>query len=159
MAVIGSTILLTGRTHLAFRPFGLLPRTYVSSPSLWFGLVFKGYRIFLTLPWLPSGARPDLSPEDEEVKRKLVKCAPRAYSELIRSDIPGLSDARPAQLPFLRPSPLSVMKPSLPPCLQVLFIFCFGAFYCEAYSGRASGPPGGAGQEEKEREAEILGFP
>ena len=32
----------------------------------------------------PSGARPDLNPEDKGVKRKLVKCAPRAYSELIR---------------------------------------------------------------------------
>ena len=50
--VIGSTIPLTGRTHLAFRAFGLLLRTYVSSISLWFGLVFKGYRAFLTLPWL-----------------------------------------------------------------------------------------------------------
>ena len=59
----------------------------------------------------PSGVRPGLSPEDEEVKRKLVKCAPRAYSELIRSDIPGPSGARPARLPFLRPSPLSMMKP------------------------------------------------
>ena len=62
----------------------------------------------------PSGARPDLSPEDEEVKRKLVKCAPRAYSELIRSDILGPSNARLARLPFLRPSPLFVMKPTLP---------------------------------------------
>ena len=62
----------------------------------------------------PSGVRLGLSPEDEEVKRKLVKCAPRAYSELIRSDIPGPSGARPARHPFLRPSPLSVMKPSLP---------------------------------------------
>ena len=59
----------------------------------------------------PSGARPDLSPEDEEVKRKLVKCAPRAYSELIRSDIPGPSGVRPTRLPFLRSSPLSFMKP------------------------------------------------
>ena len=59
----------------------------------------------------PSGARPDLSPEYEEVKWKLVKCAPRAYSELIRSDISGPSDARLARLPFLRYSPLSVMKP------------------------------------------------
>ena len=63
----------------------------------------------------PSGARPDLSPEDEEVKWKLVKCASRAYSELIRSDIPGPSGARPARLRFLRPYPISVMKPSLPP--------------------------------------------
>ena len=45
------------------------------------------------------------------MKQKLVKCAPRAYSELIRSDIPGPSGARPARLPFLRSSPLSVMKP------------------------------------------------
>ena len=61
----------------------------------------------------PSGARPDLSPKDEEVKRKLVKCASRAYSELIRSDIPGPSGARPARLPFLRFSPISVMRPSV----------------------------------------------
>ena len=58
-----------------------------------------------------SGAQPDLSPEDEEVKRKLVRCAPRAYSELIRSDIPGPSGARTTWLPFLRSSPLSIMKP------------------------------------------------
>ena len=45
------------------------------------------------------------------MKRKLVRCATRAYSELIRSDIPGPSGARLAQLPFLRPSPISVMKP------------------------------------------------
>ena len=61
-----------------------------------------------------SGALPDLSLEDEEVKRKLVKCTPRAYSELIRSDIPGSSGARPARLHFLRSSPLSVMKPPVP---------------------------------------------
>ena len=58
-----------------------------------------------------SGARLDLSPEGEEVKRKLVRCALRAYSELIGSDIPGPSGARPAGLPFLRSSPISVMKP------------------------------------------------
>ena len=57
-----------------------------------------------------SGARPDLSPEDEEVKRKLTKCAPRAYFELIGSDIPGPSEARPGRLPFLRSSSLSIMK-------------------------------------------------
>ena len=62
----------------------------------------------------PSGARPDLSTKDEEVKRKLVKCAPRAYSELIRLDIPGSSSARPARLHFLRSSPLSFMKPPVP---------------------------------------------
>ena len=48
------------------------------------------------------------------MKWKLVKCAPRAYSELIRSDIPGSSGARPTRLHFLRSSPLSVMKPPVP---------------------------------------------
>ena len=62
----------------------------------------------------PLGARPDLSLEDEEGKQKLVKCTPRAYPELIRSDIPGSSGARPARLLFLRSSPLSVMKPPVP---------------------------------------------
>ena len=62
----------------------------------------------------PIGAQPDLSSEDEEVKRKLVKCAPRAYSELIRSDFPGSSGARPARLHFLRSSPLSIMKRPVP---------------------------------------------
>ena len=59
--------------------------------------------------------QPGLISEDEEVKRRLVRCHPRAYSELIRSNIPGPSGAKPAQLPFLRPSPPSVMKSFLPP--------------------------------------------
>ena len=60
-----------------------------------------------------SGVRPSLSPKDEEVKLRLVRCHPRAYSELIRSDIPGPSGAKPTRLPVLRPSPPSVMKPYL----------------------------------------------
>ena len=61
-----------------------------------------------------SGLRPGLSPKDEEVKWRLVRCHPRAYSKLIRSDIPRSSGAKPARLPVLRSSPPSVMKPSLP---------------------------------------------
>ena len=57
-----------------------------------------------------SGIRPDLSPEDRDVKRKLAKCLPRAYSELIRSGIPGSSGSKSSQPPTLRPSPPSVMK-------------------------------------------------
>ena len=59
--------------------------------------------------------QPGLSPEDEEVKRRLVKCHPWAYFDLIRSDIPEPSGAKPARLPVLRPSPPPFMKPSLPP--------------------------------------------
>ena len=57
-----------------------------------------------------SGIRPDLNPEDKVVKRKLAKSLPRAYSELIRSDIPGSSDSRSSRSATLRPSPPSVMK-------------------------------------------------
>ena len=58
----------------------------------------------------PLGIRPGLSSEDEEVKWKLVKCAPHAYSELIRLDIPGSSSSKSSQPPALRPSPPSVIK-------------------------------------------------
>ena len=57
-----------------------------------------------------SGNRLDLSPEDKDVKRKLAKCLPRAYSELIRSDIPGSSGLKSPRPSTLRPSPPSVMK-------------------------------------------------
>ena len=57
-----------------------------------------------------SGIRPDLSPKDRDVKRKLAKCLPRAYSELIRSDIMRSSGLKSSRPPTLRPSPPSVMK-------------------------------------------------
>ena len=44
------------------------------------------------------------------MKRKLVKGVPRAYSELIRLDIPGPSGSKSSRHPALRPSPLCVMK-------------------------------------------------
>ena len=60
----------------------------------------------------PSSIHPSLSSEDEEVKRKLVKCSPWTYSELIRSDIPRPSCEKSSQPSALRPSQSSVMKPS-----------------------------------------------
>ena len=57
-----------------------------------------------------SGIRLDLSPEDRVVKRKLAKRLPRAYSELIRSDIPGSSGSKFSLPATLRPSSPSVMK-------------------------------------------------
>ena len=38
---------------------------------------------------------------------------------------------------------------------QIFLIVCFGASYCEAYTGRASVPPRGAGKEEEERETKT----
>ena len=56
------------------------------------------------------GVRPDLSPEDKVIRGELAKCLPRAYSELIKSDIPGSSGSRSSRPVTLRPSPPSVMK-------------------------------------------------
>ena len=61
---------------------------------------------------LPSGIRPDLSSEDEEVKQHLAKCLPWGYFELIRLDILGPSGVNPSRPLALRPSLPSVMKPS-----------------------------------------------
>ena len=59
-----------------------------------------------------SGARPDLSPEDNVIAQALAKCSPRPYAELIKSDIPGPSSSRSAHSAVLRPSPPSTMKVS-----------------------------------------------
>ena len=45
---------------------------------------------------------------DREVKRKLGKCHPRPYSDLIRSDIPDSSGVSPSCSPYLR-SPLPLV--------------------------------------------------
>ena len=44
------------------------------------------------------------------MKRKLAKCLPRAYFELIRSDIYGSSGSKSSRPSTLRPSPPYVMK-------------------------------------------------
>ena len=59
-----------------------------------------------------SGARPDLSLEDNIIAQALAECLPRPYAELIKSDIPGPSSSRSARSAILRPSPPSTMKVS-----------------------------------------------
>ena len=59
-----------------------------------------------------SGARPDLSPEDNVITLALAECPPRPYAELIKSDILGPSSSRSARSAALRPSPPSTMKVS-----------------------------------------------
>ena len=61
---------------------------------------------------LPLGIRPDLTLEDREVKWRLGKCRPQAYSDLIRSDIPGSSGASPSSSPLSRSPPLHAMETS-----------------------------------------------
>ena len=57
-----------------------------------------------------SGARLDLSAEDDAVALVLAECPARPYSELIKSGIPGPSSLKPARPAALRPSPPSTMR-------------------------------------------------
>ena len=56
--------------------------------------------------------RPGLSPEDEEVKRKLAKCHSWVYSKLIRLNFPRPSGVSPSRTLASRPSLPFVMKTS-----------------------------------------------
>ena len=60
----------------------------------------------------PSGARLDLSAEDDVVALVLAECPARPYSKLIKSGIPGPSSLKPARPAALRPSPPSSMRVS-----------------------------------------------
>ena len=57
-----------------------------------------------------SGARIDLSVEDNVIALALAECPPRPYAKLIKSDIPGPSSLRSARSAALRPSPPSTMR-------------------------------------------------
>ena len=59
-----------------------------------------------------SGARIDLSAEDDVVVRILAECPARPYAELIKSGIPGPSSLKPARPAALRPSPPPTMTVS-----------------------------------------------
>ena len=59
-----------------------------------------------------SGIRPDLTSEDKEVKHQLGKCRPRAYFDLIKSDIPGSSGVSPSCSPCLTSPPPLAMETS-----------------------------------------------
>ena len=59
-----------------------------------------------------SGARIDLSAEDNVIALALVECPARPYSELIKSDISGPSSLKSARSAALRPSPPSTMRVS-----------------------------------------------
>ena len=60
----------------------------------------------------PSGARLDLSAEDDAVALVLAECPAHPYSELIKSGIPGPSSLKPARPTALRPLPPSSMRVS-----------------------------------------------
>ena len=59
-----------------------------------------------------SGARLDLSAEDDVVALVLAKCPARPYAELVKSGIPGPLSLKLARPAALRPSPPSSMRVS-----------------------------------------------
>ena len=61
---------------------------------------------------LPLGVRPDLTPEDRELKRRLGKCRPQTYSELIKSDLLGSSEVSSSSSPLSKSPPLPAMETS-----------------------------------------------
>ena len=61
---------------------------------------------------LPSGIRPDLTPEDREVKRQMGKCRPQAYSDMIKSNLPGSLRVSPSSSPRSKSPPLPAMETS-----------------------------------------------
>ena len=59
------------------------------------------------------GIHPDLTSEDREVKRQLGKCRPRAYSDLIKSDVPYFLGVSPSCSPCSISPPPPAMETSL----------------------------------------------
>ena len=59
-----------------------------------------------------SGARIDLSAEDNAIVLALAGCPALPYAELIKSDIPGPSSLRSTRSATLRPSPSSTTRVS-----------------------------------------------
>ena len=59
---------------------------------------------------LPTCICPDLIPEDREVKQRLGKCCPRAYSDMIKSDLPSSSEVSPFSSPRSKSPPLLAVE-------------------------------------------------
>ena len=101
---------LTNTTLWASRWLGPSLRISVSVRSA-FGMTrakssnTSGYAFLSCL----SGARLDLSAEDDVVALILAECPARPYAELIKSDIPGPSNVRSARSSASRPLPPPTM--------------------------------------------------
>ena len=61
---------------------------------------------------LPSSIHPDLTLDNGEVKRWLGKCRPRAYFDMIKSDLPSSSGVSPSSSPCSKSPPLTAMETS-----------------------------------------------
>ena len=104
---------LTKTTLWAFQWLGLPPRISISVRSVFGMTCTRSSDIFdYAQSSCFSGARIDLSAEDDAVALALVECPAHPYAELIKSGIPGSSSSKPARSAALRPSPPSTMRVS-----------------------------------------------
>ena len=104
---------LTRTAPWEFRLLEAPPRIYVSVRFV-FGIIFMGSLCISgsALSTCLSGARINLSVEDNVIALAVAECPPRPYAELIKSDIPVPSSSRSARFTALRPSPPSTMRVS-----------------------------------------------
>ena len=105
--------LLTKTTLWAFRWLGPPLRISVSVRSVFGMTCARSSNISdYALSSHFSGARLDLSAEDDVVALVLAECPAHPYAELIKSGIPGPSSLKPARPAALRPSPPSTIRVS-----------------------------------------------
>ena len=102
---------MTKMTLWVFRWFGPPLRIFVSVRSVLDMTCVRSLNIshYELSPYF-SGARMDLSAEDDAVVLALADCSARPYMELIKSGIPGPSGSKSAPPAALRPSPLPSMR-------------------------------------------------
>ena len=113
MAEVGSMTFLTKTTLWAFRWLGPPLRISVSVHSVSGMTCARSLNISdHALSSCFSGARIDLSAEDDAVALALAVCPARPYAELIKSGIHGPSSSKSARSAALRPSPPSTMRVS-----------------------------------------------
>ena len=106
-------IFLTRMTLWAFRWLGPPLRIFVSVRSVFCMTYARSSNIsYHVFPSCFSGARIDLSVEDEVVALALAECLARPYAELVKYDIPGPSSSKYARSGALRLSPPSTMRVS-----------------------------------------------
>ena len=100
-------------TPCAFRLLGPPSRIYLSVHFVFGIICMRSLDISnFALSTCLSGARIDLSAEDNFIALALAECPPRPYTELIKSDLPGPSSSRSFRSIALRTSPPSTMKVS-----------------------------------------------
>ena len=95
----------TKMTHWAFRWFGPPLRISVSVCVVFGMTCARLSNISDYVSFCFPVARIDLSVEDDVVALRLVECSARPYTELIKLDIAGPSNWKPACPDALRPSP------------------------------------------------------